>query len=84
MIWCVGFTLDYGVISLPVFEPDGYPRHDRGISTLPGLYFLGLPWLYTWGSGRFCGVGRDAEHLAEHIQRARMAIGRSNELTKQN
>ena len=71
VIWCVGFKLDYDLIDLPVFEPDGYPAHERGVSTQPGLYFLGLPWLYTWGSGRFCGVGRDAEHLAEHIQRAR-------------
>ena len=33
----------------------------------PGLYFLGLPWLHTWGSGRFCGVAEDAKHLANLI-----------------
>ena len=33
----------------------------------PGLYFLGLPWQYTWGSGRFSGIARDAAHLLEHI-----------------
>jgi putative flavoprotein involved in K+ transport len=33
-----------------------------------GAYFIGLPWLYTWGSGRFSGVARDAEHLIEHIK----------------
>ena len=40
----------------------------RGVSPVPGVYFLGLPWLYTWGSGRFSGVARDAEYVAEHIK----------------
>jgi putative flavoprotein involved in K+ transport len=40
----------------------------RGVTPVPGVYFLGLPWLYTWGSGRFSGVARDAEYLAEHIK----------------
>jgi len=38
------------------------------VTPVPGVYFLGLPWLYTWGSGRFSGVARDAEYLAEHIE----------------
>lgn len=67
VIWCMGFSLDYSFIELPVFEPAGYPIHTRGVTQEPGLYFLGLPWLYTWGSGRFCGVGADAEHLANTI-----------------
>jgi len=46
----------------------GQPAHVRGVSPMPGVYFLGLPWLYTWGSGRFSGVARDAEYLAEHIK----------------
>ena len=50
----------------------GQPAHVRGVSAVPGVYFLGLPWLYTWGSGRFSGVARDAEYLAEHIE-ARLA-----------
>lgn len=41
--------------------------HDRGVSSVEGLYFLGLPWLYTWGSGRFSGIARDAEYLAERV-----------------
>jgi putative flavoprotein involved in K+ transport len=40
----------------------------RGVTAVPGAYFVGLPWLYTWGSGRFSGVARDAEYLAEHIK----------------
>ena len=41
--------------------------HLRGVTQQSGLYFLGLPWLHTWGSGRFSGVARDALHLAEQI-----------------
>ncbi|HEX4354386.1 MAG TPA: MSMEG_0569 family flavin-dependent oxidoreductase [Polyangiales bacterium] len=69
VIWCGGFALDYGFVELPAFDESGYPKHERGVvSSVPGLYFLGLPWQYTWGSGRFCGVGRDAVHLAEHVE----------------
>jgi putative flavoprotein involved in K+ transport len=38
------------------------------VTAVPGLYFLGLPWLHTWGSGRFASVARDAAHLAHHIK----------------
>jgi putative flavoprotein involved in K+ transport len=68
VIWCGGFALDYSFIELPAFDATGYPDHRRGVvESVPGLYFLGLPWQYTWGSGRFCGVGRDAMHLAEQV-----------------
>jgi putative flavoprotein involved in K+ transport len=68
IVWCIGFRTDYGWIDLPVFNGRGQPAHVRGVSAVPGVYFLGLPWLYTWGSGRFSGVARDAEYLAEHIE----------------
>ena len=67
VIWSTGYRSDYGWVELPVFDGRGYPRHTRGVSPMVGLYFLGLPWQYTWGSGRFSGVARDAEHLAGHI-----------------
>ncbi len=67
VIWCTGFRADYGWIELPAFDGKGYPVHERGTSPVDGLYFLGLPWLYTWGSGRFSGVTADANHLAERI-----------------
>ena len=67
-MWCIGFRTDYGWIDLPVFNGRGQPAHVRAVSAVPGVYFLGLPWLYTWGSGRFSGVARDAEYLAEHIE----------------
>jgi putative flavoprotein involved in K+ transport len=54
-------------VDAPVFNGRGHPVHHRGITTQAGLYFLGLPWLHTWGSGRFSGVARDAQHIADHI-----------------
>jgi putative flavoprotein involved in K+ transport len=68
IVWCIGFRTDYSWIDLPVFNGRGQPSHVRGVTPVPGVYFLGLPWLYTWGSGRFSGVARDAEYLAEHIE----------------
>jgi hypothetical protein len=47
VIWCTGFRADYGWIELPAFDGKGYPVHERGTSPVEGLYFLGLPWLYT-------------------------------------
>jgi putative flavoprotein involved in K+ transport len=68
VIWCIGFRSDYRWIELPIFDGKGYPRHHRGVTSMPGVYFLGLPWQHTWGSGRFSGVARDAEYLADRIE----------------
>jgi putative flavoprotein involved in K+ transport len=67
VIWATGFSTDYRWLHAPVFDGSGHPQHRRGITGVPGLYFLGLPWLHTWGSGRFAAVARDAEHLAGAI-----------------
>ena len=67
VIWSTGFHRDHRWIEVPVFDGRGYPTHERGVTSCPGLYFLGLPWQYTWGSGRFAGVARDAGYLAEWI-----------------
>ncbi len=67
VIWCIGFTPDFGWIDAPVFNGRGYPAHVRGVTPQAGLYFIGLPWLHTWGSGRFSGIARDAEHVVEAI-----------------
>ena len=71
VVWCIGFRQDFRWIDVPVFSGGGAPGHTRGVSSAPGLYFLGLPWEWTWGSGRFSGVGRDAEYLAERIRAQR-------------
>lgn len=67
IIWSMGYRSDYSWIEIPVFNGQGYPSHERVVTSVPGIYFLGLPWQYTWGSGRFSGVARDAEFLAERI-----------------
>ncbi|WP_238412529.1 MSMEG_0569 family flavin-dependent oxidoreductase [Saccharothrix deserti] len=73
VVWATGFGTDRRWIEVPVFDGRGYPTHVRGVTSCPGLYFLGLPWQHTWGSGRFCGVADDAEHLAREITRPRAA-----------
>lgn len=67
VIWGTGFGRDDRWIEVPVFDGRGYPTHDRGVTSSPGLYFLGLPWQHTWGSGRLSGVARDAAYLTERI-----------------
>jgi len=68
VIWSTGFGRDHRWIELPIFDGRGYPTHDRGVTSQRGLYFLGLPWQHTWGSGRFSGVAADAEHLLGEIK----------------
>lgn len=70
VVWCIGFQPDFQWLDAPVFNGRGHPVHTRGVTRQSGLYFLGLPWLYTWGSGRFSGVARDALYLAEQIDTA--------------
>jgi putative flavoprotein involved in K+ transport len=77
VIWCTGYQSDFSWIEIPVFDGKGYPGHERGITPISGLYFIGLPWLYTWGSGRFSGVARDAHYLSDDIlekQKLRYAL----------
>jgi len=76
IIWCIGFKPDFGWLDAPVFNGRGLPGHVRGVTAQPGLYFLGLPWLFTWGSGRFSGVARAARNLLACIQHQRARASR--------
>src|SRR6266568_1782702 len=68
VIWCTGFHPGFSWIDLPMFGPDGEPAHDRGVvASEPGLYFVGLHFLYAMSSTMIHGVGRDAEHIARTI-----------------
>ncbi|MGD8572485.1 MAG: MSMEG_0569 family flavin-dependent oxidoreductase [Gammaproteobacteria bacterium] len=67
IVWSTGFHMDFSWIKLPVLEPSGYPDQVRGVTNTQGLYFLGLNWQNTWGSGRFYHVGRDAEYVMDHM-----------------
>lgn len=69
IIWCTGFTPDFSWIDIDICQESGAPRHEHGIvPEAPGLYFVGLPWLDRLNSSLIGGVGRDAEHIATHIQ----------------
>lgn len=74
VIWSIGFGVDYRWAELPLFDGRGQPVQKRGGSTVPGVYFLGLPWMNTWGSGRFADVGLDAEYLMRHIETTRLRL----------
>ncbi|WP_250536416.1 MSMEG_0569 family flavin-dependent oxidoreductase [Caballeronia sp. AZ10_KS36] len=67
VVWCIGFRPDFGWLDVPVFNGRGHPSHLRGVTAVPGVYFVGLPWLHTWGSGRFSGVARDAQYIVDDI-----------------
>lgn len=67
IIWAIGYRPDYRWIEASVFDGAGRPMQSRGITAVPGLSFIGLPWMYTWGSGRFHGIDRDAAHVAAAI-----------------
>jgi putative flavoprotein involved in K+ transport len=72
IVWCIGFTPDFSWLDAAIFNGRGYPAHARGLTPLDGLYFVGLPWLHTWGSGRFSGVARDAAYVVENIEAYRL------------
>jgi putative flavoprotein involved in K+ transport len=70
VVWCTGFQTDFRWIDLPVFDDDGQPQHYRGVvESEPGLYFLGLLFLYSLSSDVLPNGGRDAEYIAKHIAR---------------
>jgi putative flavoprotein involved in K+ transport len=67
VIWATGYRPDYSWIKLPILDADGRLRHRRGVTDLPGLYFLGLTWQHTRGSALLGWVKHDAEFIAEQI-----------------
>ena len=72
VVWCTGFHPGFSWIDLPVFGPDGEPQHDRGVvASEPGLYFVGLHFLFAMSSVMIHGVGRDAERIADRISATR-------------
>lgn len=67
VVWATGFSRDYGWLEVDALDGDGQPAHMRGISTEPGVYFLGLPWLSRRGSSFIWGVWHDAKFIADQI-----------------
>ena len=67
VIWSTGYKFDFSIVKVPAFDPEGYPIHARGVTEYPGLYFIGLPFLYSGISGVIAGVGADAAHITARI-----------------
>jgi len=67
VVWATGYRPDHSWINLPVLDPGGRPRHRRGVTDIPGLYFLGLSWQHARGSALLGWVKDDAEFIAEQI-----------------
>jgi putative flavoprotein involved in K+ transport len=77
VIWATGYLPDYSWIDLPIFDSDGRLRHRRGVTDVPGLYFLGLTWQHTRGSALVGWVKDDAQFIAERIAEYREGHGES-------
>ncbi len=83
VIWCTGYRNDFGWIDLPAFDERGEPFHRRGVvESVPGLYFLGLEFLYALTSATIPGVGRDARYLARRMRAPEVVEPAAADLTK--
>ena len=67
IVWSTGFKYDFDWIKLPITGDHNYPNQHRGVTDYPGLYFMGLQWMYGSKSAQFIGVGEDAEYVANHV-----------------
>ncbi len=77
IIWATGYTIDFSWLKVDAFDEDGKPKHRRGVSAEPGIYFLGLPWLSRRGSSFIYGVWHDAMYLADHISKQHKYLARA-------
>jgi putative flavoprotein involved in K+ transport len=77
VIWATGFALDFGWLKVDAFDETGKPKHQRGVSAEPGVYFLGLPWQSRRASSFIWGVWHDAKFLADHISTQRKYLAYS-------
>jgi putative flavoprotein involved in K+ transport len=68
VIWATGFSGDFTWINLPILDERGHPAHYQGISPVPGLYFLGFPWLSSRKSGIIYGIEEDAHRISDAIE----------------
>ena len=71
VIWCTGFTAQFEWLHVPVIGDTGHPVHERGVAAVPGVYFLGFPWLHSRKSGVIYGIEEDGRHLLD-VMSARM------------
>jgi putative flavoprotein involved in K+ transport len=70
ILWARGYTFDYSMVKLPVFDQDGFPVQSGGVTHYPGLYFVGIPWMPSEKTGFLVGVGESARHIVNCIAEA--------------
>jgi putative flavoprotein involved in K+ transport len=70
VLWATGYTYNYDLVKMPVFDGDGFPIQTRGVTSHAGLYFVGMPWMPSLKTGILAGVGECAGHIASHIAAA--------------
>jgi len=68
IVWATGYRPNFKWIEGLELDGNGYPKNHRGVSNIEGLYFIGLPWMYTRGSATLGGVSKDATYLADIIR----------------
>jgi putative flavoprotein involved in K+ transport len=81
IIWSTGFRADFSWLDNIELDKQGYPVNYRGVSTTQGVYFIGLPWMYTRGSATLGGVCKDAEYLIDIIRKDALRVAKMS--TKQ-
>ena len=74
VVWCTGHRPDYGWVDLPLTGPDGHPVHNRGVSPIPGLFFIGLEFQYSLASATIQGLNQDARHLMRTLRSASAVV----------
>jgi putative flavoprotein involved in K+ transport len=67
VVWATGYEFDYDWLHAPCLDDRGGPLQQRGVTDVPGLYFLGLHWMHTFKSGTFLGIADDAAYVADHL-----------------
>jgi putative flavoprotein involved in K+ transport len=83
VIWATGHSFDFSIVRLPVFDAGGYPIQQRGVTSYPGLYFVGLPWMHNAKSGLLFGVSEDAAYITfDIIARERFEFRGKNTLAE--
>jgi putative flavoprotein involved in K+ transport len=71
VLWCTGYAFAFDWVHVPILDGGGAPVQRRGVTSIPGLYFVGLHWMHSFASGTLFGVGSDAEFVVNHIVRKR-------------
>jgi putative flavoprotein involved in K+ transport len=75
IIWASGYGYSFDWVKLPIFDANGRPVQQRGVTPCSGVYFLGLHWMHTFRSAILAFVGRDAAYIADHIERLALGAG---------